>query len=64
MIGLFWRKIAATRVSTCGMWVRKKFNGLPTSGPPSKARTATSEALPSANSSTCSASGNSISLVM
>ena len=58
------RKIAATRASTLGMCWRRSRSGWPTSGPPSKARTATRVTWPSANSSTCSASGNSISLTM
>ena len=41
-IGLSPRKIAATRVSTCGMCWRKYWIAWPTSGPPWNARTATS----------------------
>ena len=56
------RNIATMRVSTFGIWRRSSLIGCDTSGPPANARTAIRLARPSANSSTCSASGNSISL--
>ena len=61
-IGRSPRKIAATRASTVGMCFLRSCNWWPTSGPPSKARTATRLTLPWANSSTCRASGNCTSL--
>ena len=63
-IGLSWRKIAATRMSTFGMCWRRYWISCPTRGPPWKARTATRPTFPPANSSTCSDSGNSSSFTM